>query len=64
MVKVIWSLDTGYLGCGYKGSFEVEDTATDEEITEMVRENAFDNINWGWSKVEDGEEVDEEYIQD
>ncbi len=52
MKKVYWWLETGFVGCDHEGYFEVEDNATEEEIDKIAREEAFDNIDWGW-KVEE-----------
>jgi len=43
-----WLLETGYAGVIHEGEIEVEDNATDDEIDAMVREEAFDCIEWGW----------------
>jgi predicted metal-binding protein len=38
----------GYVGATHEGEIEVEDTATDDEIDEMVREEVFNCIEWDW----------------
>jgi len=43
-----WKLNTGYAGVTHEGEIEVEDTATDAEIDEEVREQALNCIEWGW----------------
>ena len=54
MKKIKWILETGYAGIEHEGEFEVDDDVTDKEIDEMVREDAFNCISWGWSVVEEG----------
>lgn len=49
-----WTCETGYANCTHEGEVEVDDNATDEEIDEIVREEVFEYIGWGWEKV--GEE--------
>lgn len=48
MRKIKWWLDTGFAGCEHKGSFEIDDNATAEEIEAEVREHAFGHLDWGW----------------
>ena len=48
MKKVKWWLETGFANSIHEGEFEVEDSATDEEIAEMAKEEAFNNIDWGY----------------
>lgn len=49
---VEWVCNTGFAGCDYKEEIEVDDNATDEEIDEIVREEVFGVIEWGWRKVD------------
>lgn len=50
-MKIIeWHLSTGMQGCDRSGEIEVEDTATEEEIDHLVREEAFNFIEWGWNE--------------
>lgn len=48
MKKVKWYLNTGFAGCKHEGEFEVEDDVTKEEIEELAKEEAFNNIDWEW----------------
>lgn len=48
-----WSVETGFAGETYKGEIEVDDNATDEEIDELVREEVFNVIEWGWERKDD-----------
>lgn len=52
MKKVKWWLETGFVKATYEGEFEVEDDVTDEEIAEMAKEEAFNNIDWGYEVEE------------
>lgn len=45
-----WCLETGFAGCTHEGEIDVDDNATDEEIEEIVKEEAFNCIELGWSK--------------
>jgi hypothetical protein len=50
-VRIIeWHLETSTQGCGRSDTVEVEDSATDEEIDEIVREEVFNFISWGWAE--------------
>lgn len=46
MKKVKWWLETGFVTATHEGEFEVEDGITDEEIEQMAKEHAFNNIDW------------------
>ena len=46
--KVKWWLETGFAKSIHQGEFEVEDNATDEEIEQMAKDEAFNNIDWGY----------------
>jgi hypothetical protein len=48
MRKVKWKLSIGFPGATQEGEFEVVDDATDEEIEEVAKEEAFDCIDWDW----------------
>lgn len=52
-MKIKWLLETGFAGATHEGEFEIEDNATDEEIEEMAKDDAFQNINWSWWKYEE-----------
>lgn len=48
-MKIIeWHLETGMQGGDRSDTMEVEDDATDAEIDEMVREEVFNYVSWGW----------------
>jgi hypothetical protein len=49
MRTIVWNLETSMQGANWDGEIEVEDDATDQEIDEMVREEVFNIISWGWS---------------
>jgi len=56
MKKIEWYYTTGYAGEIHQDTFEVDDSATDEEIDEIVREQVFNYIDWGWKvKVKENE---------
>lgn len=46
-----WTLSTGFAGCEHYGTIEVDDDATEEEIDEMVRDEVFSCIDWGYRKL-------------
>lgn len=50
MRTIKWTIDTGFVGARHKGSFEVEDDATDEEIDEMIREEVWNCIEFSWTE--------------
>lgn len=52
MRRIKWYLNTGFAGVSYSGEIEVDDNATDEEIEEITREEAFYNIDFGWDEVD------------
>lgn len=49
--RIEWSLETNMQGADWQGAFDVEDNATDEEINELVREEVFNIVSWGWTEV-------------
>ena len=52
MRKIIWSVRL-YTGLTEEeGWFEVPDDATEEEIHELARDDAFNYIDWGWWETE------------
>lgn len=52
MKKVKWWLETGFAGDIHEGEFEVEGDTTESEIEKMAKEEAFNNIDWGY-EIED-----------
>lgn len=58
MRKIKWWLETGFVGCGHDGEFEVKNDATDDEIEDEAKDAAFDRISWGWSELKPtGEDI-------
>lgn len=49
MKTITWHCETGKQDGDFGDEFEVDDTATDEEIDAMVREEVFNIVSWGWS---------------
>lgn len=49
MKTIIWNLETSMQGADWSGEFDVTDGTTEEEINEMVREEVFNIVSWGWS---------------
>jgi hypothetical protein len=56
MKKIQWYLTIGYPTADRSGEIEVNENATDEEIEEIVCEEANNYIEWGWSKSSDEED--------
>lgn len=48
--KIEWWIEMSIQGCARSGEIEFEDDATDEEIEEMVKEEVFNTVSWGWSE--------------
>lgn len=48
MKIITWSVETPMQGANWSGEIEVDDTATDEEIGELVREEVFNIVSYGW----------------
>ena len=55
MRKIKWIVTTGGATSEYSGEFEVDDNATDEEIEEMAKDEAFNCVDWGWDEVKGNE---------
>ena len=49
MKIVEWHIETGLQGADWDGEVEVEDTATEDEIDAIVREEVFNIVSWSWS---------------
>ncbi len=49
MKDIYWYLHTGFSGCTHSGVIKVPDAATDDEIEAIAKDEAFNNISWGWS---------------
>lgn len=70
MRKIAYELDIGFAGCGDEGVIEVDDNATDREISEMVDDMANEwaqswegDSRLGWDD-EMSKEEQEEMTQD
>lgn len=48
MKTIKWYLSIGYANAVQEDIFEVEDTATDEEIEEIAKEIVWGYIDWNW----------------
>ena len=44
-------VDTGYVNCIHRFTFEVDDDATEEEIDELAAEGAWDCISVTWKEI-------------
>lgn len=53
MRTIRWVLETGIAGCDIEDEFEVDDDTTNEEIDEIAKDTAFNNIGWSWYEVID-----------
>lgn len=51
MKTVKWVLETGYRGCEHEGEIQVDDDATEDDIEELVKEEAYGYVDLMW-KVE------------
>jgi hypothetical protein len=49
MKKVMWRIDCGFVGAIHEGEFEVDDDATDREISDLVDEQVYDHIELCWT---------------
>jgi hypothetical protein len=43
-------LSIGYSGAEREDTLEIDDDASEDQIEEMVRDWAYDYINWGWQE--------------
>ena len=48
MRTIEWSVEMNIQGANVKGTIEVEDGATEEEIDEAVKDVVFNYVSWGW----------------
>lgn len=53
MKTVSWYLSIGYPTANRTGEFEVEDGTPEAEIEKMVRDEAYNFIEWSWTAEED-----------
>ena len=51
MRTIEWHLETGMNGADWSGQLTVGENVTDEEIEELVREEVFNIVQWGWSEI-------------
>ena len=51
MKKIKWVMSIGFLNAERKGEIEVDDEADEEEIRELVEEDAFQFLNLDWAEV-------------
>lgn len=56
MRKFKVSVSTGYVGCDREDTFEIEETATENEISEAAQEVLFNMIEWGYTEIEPGDD--------
>lgn len=47
MREIRWTLTIGF-GDKLDGNFEVEDNASDDEIEEQAKQEAFNGVDWSW----------------
>ena len=52
MRTISWNLETSQQGADWNGQIEVEDDATEDEIDDLVRDEIFNIISWGWTEKE------------
>ena len=50
MRTIKWTINTGFVGATYKGSFEVEDDTSEDEINEMMRDELWSHIEFNWTE--------------
>ena len=50
MQRIYWTISMSLVGCKKDGWFDIEIDASDEQIEESAREEAWQNIDWNWSK--------------
>lgn len=51
MKRIIWHVSMGLQGCKREDELDVEDDATDEQIEAIVREQVYEQIDWGWESA-------------
>lgn len=51
MRTIEYSVEASCENFHVKGTIEVEDDATDEQIEEAVSEEVFSIVQWGWAEV-------------
>lgn len=51
MKTIKWHCGTGFADCVHTGEFEIDDSASEAEIEDGVREEVFNLIEWSWNVV-------------
>lgn len=59
-MKIRVYVEMGLVGCTKEAEIEVDDDLTEEQIEAEAREAMFEMIDWGYSRVEDEEDGDDE----
>ncbi|MFL9582419.1 hypothetical protein [Stenotrophomonas sp. AB1(2024)] len=57
--RIQYHIETPYAGEKPCGVIEVDDDTAEEQIEEMVRDEFFNQFNYGWCELAEGEEGDE-----
>lgn len=52
MRKIRWQMSIGLVGCRREGEMEVEDDMSDDEIHEMVWDEATQHLETNWEDAE------------
>lgn len=52
MKLIKWWSNAGFAVSDRSGVIEVEDSATESEIEEDVRDAVFNHFSWGWSEAD------------
>jgi hypothetical protein len=47
--RIYWSISMSLVGCRKEGWFDLPEDADDEDIEEMVKDAAFEEVEWNWS---------------
>jgi hypothetical protein len=52
-MKIQWSVHmTAFNNAKASGQFEIDDSATDEEIDVAVRDEISNHVEWGWQRAD------------
>lgn len=51
MRKFKWWLNTGLAGCTIRDEITVDDTLNENEIDEIIKQEVFNEIDWGYEEV-------------
>ena len=55
MPKVEWWINCGYAGCTYRGTWDVPEGTTDEELEEWMQNEMANCLDCGFARVEEEE---------